>query len=183
MEIQNLSLGLILSGVECMEMKLHRAHLGYKQRAVLDDMLKNGLTEHESLEKHNVSPCRYRKWLENGLFEQEINARIDAATRQSRLVMARYLPWAAERLIQLTASEKDETARKACLDVFSLHNDDAAKDIAEAPQPRKKFHPQLTPEIASKMLAMLAEEKRKARSNKNICETCPPQAESALICG
>ena len=166
-----------------METKPHRAHLGYKQRAVLNDMLKNGLTEHESLEKHNISPCRYRKWLENGLFEHEINARIDAATRQSRLVMARYLPWAAERLIHLTASEKDETARKACLDVFSLHNDDAAKDIAEAPQPRKKFHPQLTPEIASKMLAMLAEEKRKTRSNKNICETCPPQAESALICG
>jgi len=164
-----------------METKLQRAHLGYKQRAVLDDMLKNGLTEHESLEKHNISPCRYRKWLENGLFEREINARIDAATRQSRLVMARYLPWAAERLIQLTASEKDETARKACLDVFSLHNDDAAKDTAENPQPQEELPPFITPEVGAKMLAMLAEEK--SRFEKNIRETCPPQAESVLIRG
>jgi len=166
-----------------MKIKRQRGHLSHKQLAVLDDMFKNGLTEQETLEKHNISPYRYRRWLENGLFGQEFNDRIDAAIRQTKLVMVRYLPWAAERLIQLTASEKDETARKACLDVISSHNDDTAQDIAEAPQPQKKFHPQLTPEIASKMLAMLAEEKRKARLDKNVCETCPPQAESALICG
>ena len=164
-----------------MKINRQRGHLSRKQLAVLDDMFKNGLTEQETLEKHNISPCRYRKWLENGLFEQEFNDRIDSATRQSRLVMARYLPWAAERLIQLTASEKDETARKACLDVISSHNDNAAQDIAEAPQPQKKLPPQLTPEIASKMLAFLAEEKRKARLNKNISEIPPPQAESACL--
>ena len=166
-----------------MQTKRNPGHLSRKQHIVLDDMFKTGLTEQETLEKHNISPCRYRKWLENGLFEHEINSRIDAAIRQTKLTMARCLPWAAQRLVQLTVSEKDETARKACLDIISQHNDDVAQDIAEAPQPQKKLTPGLTPEMASKMLAMLAEEKRKARPNKNICETCPPQAESALICG
>ncbi len=163
-----------------MRIERQRGHLSRKQLAVLDDMFKNSLTEQETLEKHNITPSRYRKWLENGLFGQEFNDRIDAAIRQTKLVMVRYLPWAAERLIQLTASEKDETARKACLDVISSHNDDTAQNIAEASQPQKKLPPGLTPEMASRMLAMLAEEKRKTCSNKNIDETCPPKAESVV---
>ena len=138
-------------------MKRNHGHLSNKQLAVLEDIFNNGLTEQQALEKHNISTCRYRKWLENGLFEQEINARIDAAIRQSRLVMARYLPWAAQRLVQLTVSEKDETARKACLDVISQHNDDIAQDIAENSQPPNELPPKLSPEKASRMLAILAE--------------------------
>ena len=157
-----------------MGMKRNRGHLSHKQRAVLDDLLKNGLTEQEALEKHNISTCRYRKWLENGLFEQEINARIDAAIRQSKLVMAHHRPWAAQRLVQLTVSEKDETARKACLDVISLHNDDVVQDIAEAPQPPNEL-PRISDEKASRMLAILAEDEETVNEqpltqNKKICE-------------
>jgi hypothetical protein len=88
--------------------------------------------------------------------------------------MARHLPWAAQRLVQLTVSEKDETARKACLDVISLHNDDVAQDIAEAPQPRNELPPRLSPEKASRMLAILAEDEEPSCSKQ---KTCPPMAE------
>ncbi len=138
--------------------KRHSGHLGNKQRAVINDMFQNGLTEHETLEKHNVRPCRYKKWLENGMFKQEIDARIEAATRQSKLLMARCLPFAAERLAQLTVSEKDETARKACLDVISLHTTETEQKTEQQAQPQKA-HP-LPPEVASKLLAILAEDKK-----------------------
>jgi hypothetical protein len=139
-------------------MKRHCGHLGNKQRAVINDMFKNGLAEHETLEKRNIRPCRYRKWLENGLFTQEINNRIEAAMRQSKLAMARWLPLVAERLAQLTISEKDETARKACLDVISLHTPETEQKTTQNAQTvqAKEIKP-LPPEIASKLLAALAE--------------------------
>ena len=89
---------------------------------------------------------------------QEINNRIEAAMRQSKLAMARWLPLATERLAQLTISEKDETARKACLDVISLHTPDTEQKTAQNAQTvqAKEIKP-LPPEIASKLLAALVE--------------------------
>jgi len=141
-----------------MKLKRYRGHLSDKQRAVINDLFQNGLTEPETLEKHNISPCRYRKWLENGLFPQEINDRFEAAVRQSKLVMARWLPLTAERLAQLTISEKDETARKACLDVISLHTPETEQKTAQNAQTvqAKEIKP-LPPEVASKLLAALVE--------------------------
>jgi len=151
-----------------MKTKRHRGHLSDKQRAVINDLFQNGLPELETLEKHNISPCRYRKWLENGLFTQEFNARIDAAMRQSKLVMARWLPLATERLAQLTISEKDETARKACLDVISLHTPETEQKTTQDAQAAqtKQIPPRLplSPEKISKMLAMLAEKDTPAAS-------------------
>ncbi len=141
-----------------MKTKRHCGHLSDKQRAVLNDLFQNGLTEHETLEKHNISTCRYRKWLENGLFTQEIDNRVEAAMRQSKLVMARWLPLAAERLAQLTISEKDETARKACLDIISLHTPETEQKTVDEVKPKEL--PTLPPEIASKLLAALVEIER-----------------------
>ena len=146
-------------------MERHCGHLGNKQRAVINDMFKNGLTEPETLEKHNIRPCRYRKWLEKGLFSQEINDRFEAAVRQSNIVMARWLPLTAERLAQLTISEKDETARKACLDVISLHTPESEQKTTQNAQTvqAKEIKP-LPPEIASKLLAALAENDTEPRT-------------------
>jgi len=144
----------------------HRGHLGKKQRAVINDMFKNGLAEPETLEKHNIRPCRYRKWLENGMFKQEIDTRIEAAMRQSKLVMVRWLPLVAERLAQLTISEKDETARKACLDIISLHTPETEQKTAQNAQTvqAKEIKP-LPPEMASKLLAALAEKNQEPQAS------------------
>jgi len=146
---------LFVGGFSKMKLKRYRGHLSDKQRAVINDLFQNGLTEPETLEKHNISPCRYRKWLEDGLFPQEINDRFEAAVRQSKLVMARWLPLTAERLAQLTISEKDETARKACLDVISLHTPETEQKTVEEVKPKEL--PTLPPEVASKLLAALVE--------------------------
>jgi len=162
-----------------MKLKRYRGHLSDKQHAVINDLFQNGLTEHETLEKHNISPRRYRKWLAKGLFTQEINDRFEAAVRQSKLVMARWLPLTAERLAQLTISEKDETARKACLDVISLHTPETEQKTAQSAQTvqAKEIKP-LPPEIASKLLAALVEIERDTEpqesatglETKKICE-------------
>jgi len=65
-----------------MQPKTKRRPPRRKQRAVINDLLKSELTEHEVLEKHKISPWRYRKWLKNGLFTYEFNSRVDAALRQ-----------------------------------------------------------------------------------------------------
>ena len=136
----------------------YRSHLSDKQRAVINDMSQNSIPEPEVLEKHNISPGRYRRWLKNGLFVQEIDDRIEAAMRQSKLVMAKWLPLVAGRLAQLTISEKDETARKACLDIISLYTPETDQKTAQNAQTvqAKEIKP-LPPEIASKLLAALAE--------------------------
>ena len=141
-----------------MKTKRYRGHLSDKQHAVINDLFQNGLTEPETFEKHNISPRRYRKWLEKGLFAQEFNDRIEAAVRQSKLVMARWLPLTAERLAQLTISEKDETARKACIDVISLHTPETEQKTTQNAQTvqAKEIKP-LPPEVASKLLAALVE--------------------------
>jgi hypothetical protein len=148
-----------------LNLKQNCGHLSNKQRAVIEDIFKNAISEHEVLEKYKIRPCRYRNWLKNGLFTQEIDNRIEAAVRQSKLAMARWLPLVAERLAQLTISEKDETARKACLDIISLHtheNEQKTARNAQAAQPNEiKLLP---PEIASKLLAALAEKDTTAAS-------------------
>ena len=155
-----------------MNLKRYRSHLSDKQRAVINDMSQNSLTELEVLEKHNISPGRYRRWLKNGLFVQEIDDRIEAAMRQSKLVMAKWLPLVAERLAQLTISEKDETARKACLDVISLYSHGTEQKTAQNAQPvqAKEIKP-LPPEIASKLLAALVEKNPEPQTSALDLET------------
>ena len=81
-----------------MNPKRNPGHLGRKRGAVINDLLKSEFAEHEVLEKHKINPWRYKQWLENGLFAREFNARVDARMRQSKLLMLRCLPQAAENL-------------------------------------------------------------------------------------
>lgn len=132
-----------------------RQHLSKKQRRVLDDLFESGLDEAGVLAKHNVSSGLFRRWLGDELFAGELAFRIEQLQRQSELIISRYAPVAAMKLVELTASEKEETARKACLDIISLPfagRSQTEPDTEFAPPP------QLSPETASRLLAALARE-------------------------
>ena len=131
-----------------------------RQCAVLDDLFVGKLDEQKVLDKHKVSRTLYHRWLADERFAAALEQRIVHSYRQSRVILARCAAQAADHLVGLAGSEKGETARKACLDIISLHSPSRADD-KQAPAATQKpdpSTPQLSPETASRLLAALAEE-------------------------
>jgi hypothetical protein len=128
--------------------------LNKRQLAVLDDLFTGEPDEQAVLDKHAVSRQRYEQWLAQEQFAEQFERRIDRAYRQSRTILARYAPVAAAKLVELTSSAEEETARKACLDIISppCPTRPATPSKPQAPAP------DLPPEQASRLLAALAQE-------------------------
>jgi hypothetical protein len=128
-----------------------------KQLGVIADLFAGELDEQHVLDKYDVSRDTFEKWLNDERFIGRLNERIAHSFWQSRLFIARYAPLAAARLVGLTASETQETARKACLDIISTD----PQGIAGTPVVPVKTpsHNELSPETTSRILAALAEER------------------------
>ena len=129
--------------------------LSKRQLAVIDELFAGGMDEAEVLQRYKVSTRLYRKWLADELFADELKFRIESAKRAGELIIARYTPVAAVKLVGLIDSDKDETVRRACLDIMSAgrQTDTATTDSA----PSNEYRPDLPPALASKLLAVLAE--------------------------
>jgi hypothetical protein len=97
--------------------------------------------------------------LADGLFPSEYDRRITSAHRQSAAIIAKYAPLAAAKLVQLTESDREETARKACLDIISLPAL-LDKNIAQpsGSQTSETQRHQITEQAAGRLLAALAQE-------------------------
>jgi hypothetical protein len=143
-----------------MNPKPNHGHLGRKQRAVINDLL-NGINKYNSLEKNKVKPYQFSKWLQSKLFRRELVARIDAQKRQAKFVMVHFYPKAADRLAKLIDSDKQETARKACSEIISLH---AANEPEQNETDKMPNYPKISDEKAARMLAILAEPEKPAPS-------------------
>jgi hypothetical protein len=134
-------------------------YLTKKQKSVLEDLFSNRLDLQEVLEKWKVKRQTYYRWHAQEYFAAQFNLRLNLAQREPEVIFARYASNVAERLVGLTVSEKDETARKACMDVIT-HPDRKAKNKSEKePKPVEEPIPDLPPEVASRLLAALAGEK------------------------
>ena len=157
-----------------------KKQLTKRQLAVIDDMLDGELDEQSVLANHKVSRSTYDRWLADDSFAEQFSRRIASAYRQSELIIARYAPLAAAKLVQLTESDGQETARKACLDVISFprlapQSFDHAQD--RAPRALDRFiagsgpgaegPPELSEQTASRLLAALAEEQSLPQDNTN----------------
>ncbi len=141
------------------------AGLSSKQKAFIEALAAGATDVSAALEKHGVSRQLYRQWLARPAFADELAFRRDCAQQQSRMILARFAPAAAARLVALTDSEKEETARRACLDILAL----AGKlelpgrgdedDVSESDRQQVGTDlPEITPATAAKMLALLAEQ-------------------------
>ena len=130
-------------------------HLTRRQLAVIDELFAGGMDETEVLAKHKVSTRLYRAWLADELFAGELKFRIESARRTGELIIARYTPVAAAKLVGLIDSNKAEICRRACLDILEAgrQKDAATADCAESNQDQ----PDLPPALATKLLAVLAE--------------------------
>jgi len=133
-----------------------------RQLAVIEDLFAGQLEEQEILEKYKLSRKLYNKWQNDDYFNEQFEKRITNAYHQSTVLIARYAPVAAAKLIQLTESDKPETARKACLNIISMPILTAGRKAqpSDEPQPVDTSSPiSLNAETAGKLLAVLAEEK------------------------
>jgi len=130
-----------------------------RQRAVIEDLFLGEMDEKDVLAKHEVSQSLYDGWLADERFIANFEERIARAYRQSRVILAQYATVAATRLVQLTECEKEETARKACLDILAQHSP-VSPNAASSNRPFEATtaQPDLSPETASRLLAALAQE-------------------------
>ena len=136
-----------------------RKKLSKKQLAVIDDLFGGELDEQAVLEKHKVNRNIYNRWLADELFVSEFDSRVMSAHRQSVVLIAKYAPLAAAKLVQLTESDKEETARKACMDIISLPAllDKRIVQPGELQTNETQLPQQLTEQAASRLLAALAQ--------------------------
>ncbi|MCX5638233.1 MAG: hypothetical protein NTX52_11165 [Planctomycetota bacterium] len=131
-----------------------------KQRAVIEDLFAGGASEQQVLARHRVSQRVYEKWQTDEFFLREFDFRLQRERRQSEMIIARYAAFAAAKLVQLTESENQETARKACLDILSMHASRESRPTRDDGRPTKDDgRSELNDETASRLLSALAEEK------------------------
>jgi len=139
-------------------------YLSTKQLAVIEDLFSGELDESVILQKHKISRNLLNRWLADEAFKKQFDERVESAHRQSELIIARYAPLAAAKLVQLTESDKEETARKACLDIISLRRPAERLAVAETATDKdsesQSVETQLSDETAARLLAALAAQKQ-----------------------
>ncbi len=139
-----------------------RRQLRKKQLAVIDELFFGELDEAAILAKHEVSRVVYNKWQKDDRFVEEFDRRIISAHRQGEVLIARYATLAAAKLIRLIESDKEEVARRACLDIISRAKPggERIKVPVKGKKGAERKKTAITGRTASRLLAVLAEEKK-----------------------
>lgn len=147
--------------------------LSMKQKRVLKELFAGTSSEAEVLKNNGVSEAVYGRWLADDIFAEQLEKRIAAARRQSDMIIAQHSSYAAAKLIELTQCEKEETVRKACLDIISWQGNSGKgmlKELADGKDAKDKtdeqadeFEELLDEETAGKILEIMA---KKGRKNK-----------------
>jgi len=133
-----------------------------KQRAVIEDLFTGGADEQHVLDRHKIGRRVYEKWQADEVFQRAFDIRLQKERRQSEVIIARYATVAAMKLVQLTDSQNPETARKACLDIINLLGPSEERPSED---PAEKT-PDLSPELTSRLLTVLAENEGDKRSDQ-----------------
>lgn len=137
--------------------------LSAKQLAVMEDLFVGRLEEPEIRENHNISRKLYEKWLADENFNSRLDQRKAWEYRRCEFMLAHYARVAVSNLVRLTDGKTPEAARKACIDIITMRANLLAGTTATpgdnlTPPPES---PNLQPETAGKILAVLAEENQK----------------------
>ncbi|MBC8481769.1 MAG: hypothetical protein H8D47_03795 [Planctomycetes bacterium] len=120
-----------------------------KQLDFLDDLFKYD-DEKSVLKKHGVNERVYSNWRGSGEFSAEFRRRVEALENQTKLLLVKYKAYAAAKLVELTQSDKEETARKACLDIISIESGESEGLGEQVDEER------IPDGMTSKLLAVLA---------------------------
>jgi hypothetical protein len=127
-----------------------------QHKLLIDDLFERGLSESQVCEKHGLAMDKLREWCQDDDFRAEVRDRLFTPVSKAWIMLARSATRVAARLIELTESQKEETARKACLDILTalpLWQADVCDDGEELSLP-----PGVSEKTASRILEVLAEE-------------------------
>jgi predicted DNA-binding protein YlxM (UPF0122 family) len=138
---------------------LYSMYLTKKQRGVLADLFSGQFTVQEVLGKRKVSRRTYHRWHAQECFAAEFKRLLDLTRNEYKLILARYASDIAMKLVSLTAADKDETARRACIAALANHVRKAGITDDDKNQPQDERFPEIPPDVASRLLAALANEK------------------------
>ncbi len=135
--------------------------LSKRQINVLDCLFTGELTLNEILKSCRVSQITYYDWLSDPFFMSAFDKRVDSGRAVLTSTLSAYSQAALLALVNLTRSEKTETARKACLDIVKLVQDEkdeqTIKDDTPAMPMLSHQGRTLTPGESSAILQVLAE--------------------------
>ena len=132
--------------------------LSRKQLAFTEDLYSGIFNEQQLLDKHKLGRRLYHKWLDDRQINEELDRRITGSYRQGIFVLARNACEVAETLVKLTKCGKEETARKACLDIITMNRSTALAAHEVASDHKAKEPAPISPQATSRILAILAEE-------------------------
>ena len=113
-----------------------------------------GIEDEEKLaERFEMGIIQMSHLLANKYFQAELDRLCNQSSRQARCTIARYGPVAAMKLAVLLGSEKDDTARRAALDLID-RSDKQPEDRSEELEQKE---PAISDDQAREMLKILAE--------------------------
>jgi hypothetical protein len=144
-------------------MTISRTEPTKRQLTVLDDLFAGELDESQILQKHNIKSSLFNRWQKDPAFITEYDARIRGLQRKSGLIIARFGSTAAAKLVELTNSEKEETARKACLDIIQL-----PQTCGQSSQVSDERQTGETQDLPEELAAILLETVFKFKTKSNI---------------
>jgi hypothetical protein len=133
------------------------------QKDALDELFANAGDEFAVLQKFDIQPADWRRWLADTDFAAEMNFRRQMLQRQADMMLAKFRPMALAVLMSLCQSQNEEISRKACVELLSLKAQDEQNTLQPAVQPDRD----ISPLAAEKILEILAEEKANKRETQH----------------
>ncbi|MEN6384432.1 MAG: hypothetical protein ABFD79_04475 [Phycisphaerales bacterium] len=130
------------------------------QLKMIKKWIKNEGDDTKLPKRFKICHTKWGKLLNTKKIRDEIEGRIEVAKKRSQLLMVKYLPLATAKLIELCNSENNETSRKACVDILTVHKDNKPIEIIKEPEPKLDFDN----ETASKVWAIIAESRSRKKS-------------------
>jgi len=138
------------------------AELTKKQKKVMDEIFEGDEDENTVLDNNSVARRTYNVWLTEDAWVQEFDRRVEESRRRTQIIIAKFQPSAAIKLVELTNCDKEQTARQACLDIIQMPRIIEHGNIIN---PAESL--QISEETSDKIVELLAKDARKKRSKKS----------------
>ena len=131
-----------------------------KWRIVLKDIIEAGMNEREVEEKYRLQKGLIRRWYADEEFRTELIAAVKTARLRAMAMMGQSTTMAMTELVSLARCGKEETRRKACMDIIRMQIEEHESERM-IDKPKMK----ISDEEASAVMRALAEVRGKSRQS------------------